>query len=256
MNTNLQGTFVLLEAAKKHNIELFMQISNASVYGSIEVGSAKETEPLRPSGCYSMSKAAADQLALRYSQFHSLPVIISRTANVYGPNQDVQKVIPQFITAALEDGKVEIYGNGSQIRDLVYVDDVCQALDLLIEKGTEGEIYNIGTGGPGERTTLQVCQKILEMMGKSADLIQYIHDRPMHDFRWSMDTSKIRELGWVPLVSFEDGLNRTVRWYICNKRWWQGMRKQAYSEFETEEKTFSIPRLASTSGRSLHTIQA
>ena len=229
IKTDIFGTFVLLEAARKHGIQKFIQISTDEVYGSINRGSFKESDPLMPSSPYSASKAGADRLAYSYYVTYKLPVIITRCSNNYGPYQYPEKLIPLFVTNAFEDKKMPVYGDGKNIRDWIYVWDHCNAIDFIILNGQDGEIYNIG--GDNERNNLEITEFILEKTGKSKDLIMFVKDRPGHDRRYSLDCSKLKQLGWQPQYELEDALSKTINWYDQNRWWWQKIKSGQYLEY-------------------------
>ncbi|ODS36697.1 dTDP-glucose 4,6-dehydratase [Candidatus Altiarchaeales archaeon WOR_SM1_SCG] len=211
VKTDVIGTYLLLEASKKFNVENYIQISTDEVYGSIEDGSFTEESSLKPSSPYSASKAGADMLAHSYYITHNLPVMITRSSNNYGPCQYPEKIIPLFITNLLKGKKVPVYGDGLNVRDWLYVIDNCDAIDTVIEKGKTGEIYNISSGC--EKTNMELTKKILELMDKSEDFIEYVKDRQGHDRRYSLNCEKIKKLGWKPKTEFEEGLKKTIEWY-------------------------------------------
>ena len=231
IKTNVQGTQVLLEGARQHGVKLFLQISTDEVYGSLGTkGKFGEDSPSLPNSPYAASKAAADCLCRAYYYTYHLPVIIARCSNNYGPFQFPEKLIPLTITNALEDKPIPIYGDGLNVRDWIHAEDHCRALGLMIEHGKTGEIYNIG--GNNERTNLELVQHILDIMGKSHWLITFVADRPGHDRRYALDTSKIeRELGWRPAMPFEAGLRNTIEWYIENEPWWRRIKSGEYIEY-------------------------
>jgi dTDP-glucose 4,6-dehydratase len=223
ITTDVYGTFVLLEAARKApNLRRFVQISTDEVYGSVPEGSSRETDELRPRNPYSASKAGADRLAYSYWATYDVPVVITRASNNYGPYQFPEKIIPLFITNAIDDVPVPLYGDGLNERDWLHVDDHCQAVDLLVHRGASGEVYNIG-GGNSVRN-VDLTKRILAAVGKPESLIRPIADRPGHDRRYSLDTSKLRALGWKPQVPFERGLRETVAWYRQNAWWWRPIK--------------------------------
>lgn len=231
IKTNVQGTQVLLEGARQHGVKLFLQISTDEVYGSLGTkGKFGEDSPSLPNSPYAASKAAADCLCRAYYYTYDLPVIIARCSNNYGPFQFPEKLIPLTITNALEDKPIPIYGDGLNVRDWIHAEDHCRALGLMIEHGKTGEIYNIGSNN--ERTNLELVQHILDIMGKSHSLITFVADRPGHDRRYALDTSKIeRELGWRPAMPFEAGLRNTIEWYIENEPWWRRIKSGEYIEY-------------------------
>ncbi len=223
VKTNVLGTHTLLEAARKHAIQKFIHISTDETYGSIMNGSFKETDILSPSSPYSASKAGSDLLALSYFTTYHLPLIVTRCTNNFGPYQFPEKLIPLFITNLLEGKKVPVYGTGKNIRDWIHVIDHCRAVEFLLEKGIPGEVYNIGGGH--EKTNLEITSKILDLLGKDVSMVEYVTDRPGHDFRYSLDCSKLLKMGWKPQYSFEEALEETVTWYRQNAWWWQPLRK-------------------------------
>ena len=230
VTTDVVGTFRLLEAARRHGVERFVHISTDEVYGSVEQGSSVETDPVEPRSPYSASKAASDLLARSYFVTYGVPVIITRASNNYGPYQHPEKLIPFFITNALEDRPLPVYGDGQQVRDWLFVEDHCSAIDIVLRKGVPGEIYNVGGGF--ERTNLDVTRGILRALGKDESLIKFVKDRPGHDRRYSLDTAKLRSMGWEPKVSFDDGLHATVRWYVENEGWWKRVREgESFQQF-------------------------
>ena len=223
IKTDVYGTFVLLEAARENpSLRRFVQISTDEVYGSVPEGSSKETDELRPRNPYSASKAGADRLAYSYWATYKVPVVITRASNNYGPNQFPEKIIPLFITNLLDDIPVPLYGDGQNERDWLHVDDHCRGVDLLIAKGEPGEVYNIGGGNQVKNVDL--THRILELVGKPASLIKPVADRPGHDRRYSLDTTKLESLGWTPRERFEAGLAKTVQWYRENERWWRPIK--------------------------------
>jgi len=225
ITTDVFGTFVLLEAARETpNLRRFVQISTDEVYGSVPEGSSKETDELRPRNPYSASKAGADRLAYSYWATYQVPVIVTRASNNYGPNQFPEKIIPLFITNLIDDIPVPLYGDGQNVRDWLHVDDHCRAVDLLIDQGTPGEVYNIGGGNHVKNVDL--THRILALVGKPDSLIKPVADRPGHDRRYSLDTAKLQSLGWRPRESFEDGLANTVTWYRDNERWWRPIKDE------------------------------
>lgn len=223
VNTNVLGVNNLLRISHKAGISRFIQISTDEVYGSIENGSFKETDMLDPSSPYSASKAGGDLIAHSYWVTFKLPVIITRSSNNFGPYQYPEKLIPLFITNILEDKPVPLYGDGMNVRDWLYVIDNCSAIDAVLHKGESGEIYNIGGGN--EVPNIEITKEILSILGKSEDLINYVDDRLGHDRRYSIDSSKIRKLGWIPEYTFKSAITETVSWYKDNMWWWQKLKK-------------------------------
>jgi len=243
IQTNVLGTQVLLEAALKHKVDRFIQISTDEVYGSLgPTGSFTEKTPLSPNSPYAATKAAADLMVRAYFESFSVQAIITRCSNNYGPYQFPEKLIPLFITNALEDIPLPVYGDGLYIRDWIHVIDHCRALDLVLHRGKPGEIYNIGGGS--ERTNLEITKLILKHLEKPESLITHVKDRPGHDRRYAIDCSKLkRELGFETSMTLEDGLKQTMDWYIQNRSWWEKVRSGEYREYYhrhyvDREKTF------------------
>ena len=225
IKTDVLGTFVLLEAARQApQLKRFVQISTDEVYGSVATGSSRETDELRPRNPYSASKAGADRLAFSYWATHHVPVIITRASNNYGPFQFPEKVIPLFITNAIDNLQVPLYGQGLNIRDWLHVMDHCRGIDVAIERGSSGEVYNIGGGN--EVRNVDLTHQLLELAGRPLSLIKQVQDRQGHDLRYSVDTTKIRGLGWAPQVPFDSGLKQTVEWYRANEWWWRPIKEQ------------------------------
>lgn len=224
IQTNIIGTKVLLDAARKLGIKRFIQISTDEVYGSLkkENKSSKEEDVLDPSSPYSSSKASAELIALSYYRTYGLPVIITRSSNNYGPYQHPEKLIPLFISNIIEDKKVPLMGKGENIRDWIHVEDNCRGILTVMEKGNIGEIYNLG--GENERTNMQVTKKILDAFGKDESWINKIPHRLGHDFRYSLDCAKIKSVGWKQKFNFEEGMDQTIKWYKDNERWWKRLK--------------------------------
>jgi dTDP-glucose 4,6-dehydratase len=225
ITTDVYGTFVLLEAARQApRLRRFVQISTDEVYGNVPEGSSRETDELRPRNPYSASKAGADRLAYSYWATYNVPVIITRASNNYGPFQFPEKVIPLFVTNAIDGIPVPLYGDGLNERDWLHVLDHCRALDLLIDAGTSGEVYNVGGGNHVRNVDL--TRTILRLLGKSDELIRQVPDRVGHDRRYSLDTAKLQSLGWRPEMPFEQGLADTAEWYRRNEWWWRPIKEQ------------------------------
>jgi len=220
--TNVFGTQVLLDAAKKNRVKRVLHISTDEVYGSTKKGSFTEDSPLRPNSPYAATKASADLMVRSYSVTHTVPAVIVRSSNNFGPFQFPEKVMPLFITNAMENKKLPLYADGSNVREWLYVIDNCDAIACLLEKGKDGEIYNIGSGN--ELKNIDLTKRILRIMGKGAGLIKFVKDRPGHDRRYSLDIKKLSRLGWKPRHKFEDALRETVLWYKENKRWWKRLK--------------------------------
>ncbi len=229
IQTDVFGTFVLLEAAKKYGISRFIQISTDEVYGSIKEGSFKETDALNPSSPYSASKLGADRLAYAYHITYNLPIVVTRCSNNYGPYQYPEKFIPLFITHAIEGKDLPLYGDGTNVRDWIFVQDHNEALIFVFDNGIDGEVYNIGA--KNEFPNLEIAHKICELLEKPKDLVKLVKDRPGHDARYSVDISKIKALGWKPEKSFEEGMKETVEWYKANSDWWEKIKSGAFKEY-------------------------
>ena len=222
LRTDVFGVFTLLEAVRELSIPRLVHISTDEVYGSLATGSARESDPLRPSNPYSASKAGGDLLALTYWQTHRVPVVVTRSSNNFGPFQYPEKVIPLFITNALDDQPLPLYGDGRNVRDWLYVVDNCTALDLVLRKGKDGEVYNIGGGHEVENIVL--TRDILRLTGKPETLIRPVKDRPGHDRRYSVDSKKVRQLGWTPKHPFGKALETTVAWFREHEAWWRPLK--------------------------------
>jgi dTDP-glucose 4,6-dehydratase len=228
VRTDVFGVFTLLEAVRELRVPRFLHVSTDEVYGSLAQGSARETDAVRPSNPYSASKAGGDLLALAYRHTHGVPVVITRSSNNFGPYQYPEKVIPLFITNALEDEPLPLYGDGRNVRDWLYVVDNCEAIDLVLRRGADGEVYNIGGGHEVENVAL--TRQILTLLGKPESLIKPVKDRPGHDRRYSVDCGKIQGLGWRPRHRFDAALAETVRWYREHEAWWRPLKS---GEFRT-----------------------
>jgi dTDP-glucose 4,6-dehydratase len=225
IRTDVMGTFVLLEASRDApGLRRFVQISTDEVYGSVPEGASGERDELRPRNPYSASKAGADRLAYSYFATYGVPVIVTRASNNYGPYQFPEKLIPLFITNAIDRLPVPLYGDGGNVRDWLHVLDHCRAVDLLIERGESGEVYNIGGGN--EVANLDITRRILSLLDRPESLIRHVPDRQGHDRRYCVDTSRLRALGWAPQADFDAGLQRTVEWYAANEWWWRPVKEQ------------------------------
>lgn len=234
LQTNILGTQVLMDACRKYGIKRYHQVSTDEVYGDLPLDGTDlfftEDTPIHTSSPYSASKASADLLVLAYYRTYKLPVTITRCSNNYGPYHFPEKLIPLVISRALADESIPVYGKGENVRDWLYVEDHCSAIDLVIRKGREGEVYNIG--GHNEKTNLEVVKSILSYLGKPESLINYVTDRPGHDMRYAIDPAKIHnELGWLPATKFEDGIKKTIDWYLDNKDWWQNIISGEYQNY-------------------------
>ncbi len=231
--TDVVGTFTLLEVARDVGVERFVQVSTDEVYGSIEEGAFDELAALNPSSPYSASKAGGDFLALAYARTFELPLLVARSTNNYGPYQYPEKLIPLFITNALEDRPLPLYGDGRQVRDWLYVLDNCEALALLLEKGEAGCVYNVG--GDCELENVDVTRRILKILGKPEELMTYVQDRPAHDRRYALSCERIKALGWKPATPFDAGLEATVRWYVENEDWWRPLKDAAFEDYYRQQ---------------------
>ena len=229
IKTDIFGVFVLLEAARKYGIDRFIQISTDEVYGSIEDGQFVENDPLMPSSPYSASKAGADRLVYSYFVTYKLPVVISRASNNYGPFQYPEKLISLFVTNAMDDISLPVYGDGLNIRDWLYVIDHCEAIDFLMRNGKLGEVYNVGGGN--EKTNLEITRLILNALGKPESLVRYITDRKGHDRRYALNIDKISALGWKPRHLFESAIQETIEWYQNNRLWWEKLKSGEYKDY-------------------------
>jgi dTDP-glucose 4,6-dehydratase len=229
--TNVLGTNVLLETARRFEVERFLQISTDEVYGSLgEEGKFSEITPLSPNSPYSSSKASADMMALSFYHTYGMPVLITRCSNNYGTFQFPEKLIPLMIINALNDKKLPVYGDGLNVRDWIYVIDHNKAINLVFEKGNIGEVYNIGASR--EMKNIEIVKLILKHLGKSEELIQYVKDRPGHDRRYAIDSTKIQtNLGWKPSFTFEEAITKTIDWYIENKQWWERIISGEYRQY-------------------------
>lgn len=236
LNTGVLGVQTLLDAAKEHNVKLFYQISTDEVYGDVEIGKfSKETDPLEPSSPYSAAKAAGDLLVLAFARTHQLPVVISRCTNNFGPYQYPEKMLPLFTTNLLEGKKVPVYGDGLQVRDWLHVDDHCRAIDVVLEKGERGQVYNVGANHKPEHSNLEVTTIIVEELDEDETMIEHVPDRPGHDRRYAVDTQKVQSLGWEPQVPFEQGIRATVRWYKDHPEWWQPIKSGEFKKYYEEQ---------------------
>jgi dTDP-glucose 4,6-dehydratase len=229
IQTDVFGTYVLLEAARQHGVGRYLQISTDEVYGSIKEGSFVETDILEPSSPYSASKAGGDMQVMAYHTTFGLPTLITRSSNNFGPYQYPEKLIPLFATNAMENLDLPLYGAGTNVRDWIYVTDNCDAIDIVLHEGEVGQIYNIGGGN--ERDNIYITKKILELLGKPESLIRQVADRLGHDLRYSIDCSKVRDLGWKPAFDFDDALKETVDWYVNNRWWWEKIKSGEFEEY-------------------------
>ena len=234
LQTNIIGTGVLLDACRNYGIQRYHQVSTDEVYGDLPLDRTDlfftEETPIHTSSPYSSSKASADLLVQAYYRTYRVPATISRCSNNYGPYHFPEKLIPLMIVNALHDKKLPVYGKGENVRDWLYVEDHCSAIDMIIHDGRVGEVYNIG--GHNEKTNLEVVNTIINQLGKSEELIQYVTDRPGHDMRYAIDPTKIKnELGWEPTTSFDEGIKKTIKWYLDNKEWWENIISGEYQNY-------------------------
>ena len=233
IKTDVLGAFTLLEAARQFGVKKFIQISTDEVYGSITTGSFTEDSPLNPRNPYSASKAGADRLAFAYFATHDVPVIITRCSNNFGPNQHPEKFIPLFITNAIEDKPLPLYGDGRNVRDWIYMEDHCAAIDFLIAHGKPGESYNIAGGNEVEN--IEIARRIVRKLGKPESLVQLVKDRPGHDRRYSLEAGKLTTLGWKPRRDFARALDATVDWYVQNESWWRKIKSGEFKKYYTAQ---------------------
>jgi len=229
IQTDVFGTYVLLEAARRHEVERYLQVSTDEVYGSREEGSFSETDMLEPSSPYSASKAGGDMQVMAYHTTFGVPTLITRSSNNFGPYQHPEKLIPLFVTNAMADRELPLYGSGTNVRDWIYVTDNCEGIDAVLHKGEIGGIYNIGGGN--ERDNITITRAILEILGKPEELIRPVTDRLGHDLRYSIDCSKAHALGWKPAHEFEEALALTVEWYVDNRWWWEKIRNEDFEDY-------------------------
>ena len=229
VETDVRGTAVLCEAARKHGHQVFLLISTDEVYGDVREGRSTEADPLKPRSPYSASKAGGEHIAQAYAESFGLPLLVTRGSNNYGPHQYPEKLIPVLITNAIDDRPLPLYNDGSAVRDYVFVEDHCRAIDQVLHEAPVGNVYNVGTGV--ETSGLQVADAVLAIMGKPKSLIEFVADRPGHDYRYALDISRITALGWEPQVELGEGLERTVRWYVDHPDWWRPLKSGEYWEY-------------------------
>jgi dTDP-glucose 4,6-dehydratase len=229
IETDVRGTAVLCEAARRYGHEAFLLVSTDEVYGDVAEGRSRESDPIRPRSPYSASKAGGEHIAHAYAESFGLPLLVTRGSNNYGPFQYPEKLIPVLITNAIDGMRLPLYNDGSAVRDYIYVEDHCRAIDMVLHEAPVGGVYNVGTGV--ETTGLQVAEAVLEIMGKPRSLIEFVADRPGHDYRYALDVSRITELGWEQRVTFAQGLEQTVRWYEHHQDWWRPLKSGEYWEY-------------------------
>ncbi len=229
IHTNSVGTYVLLDEAHKHGVGRFLQVSTDEVYGSIPEGFFKEGDPLEPNSPYAASKASGDLMARAYYVTYGMETVVTRGSNTFGPYQYPEKLLPLFISNALDGEPLPVYGDGKQVRDWLFVEDHCAGIDLVLREGRPGEVYNLG--GESERHNIDVIRQMLAILGKPESLIRHVTDRPGHDRRYALDNTKISQLGWRRSMTFEQALERTVRWYVENEWWWRKIKSGEFREY-------------------------
>jgi dTDP-glucose 4,6-dehydratase len=229
IQTDVVGVYTLLDECRKLEIERVLHVSTDEVYGSIAEGAFREGDPMKPNSPYAASKAGGELMVRAYNVTFGLNAMVTRGSNTFGPYQYPEKLLPLFITNAIDDEPLPLYGDGRQVRDWLFVDDHCAGIDLVLRQGKPGEAYNLG--GENERHNVDVIKHMLSILGKPESLIQHVEDRPGHDRRYALDNSKIRELGWQPSLSFDQALERTVRWYVDNEHWWRKLKSGEYLDY-------------------------
>ena len=223
ITTDVMGVYTLMEAVRKYGVEKFIQISTDEVYGDVAEGFSKETDPVSPNSPYSATKTGGELLARAYYRTYGLPVLVTRGSNTYGPYQQPEKLVPLFVSNAIDDKPLPVYGDGMQIRDWLHVLDHCSGVETVMDKGEPGEIYNIG--GNNQRPNIEIINMILEVTGKDSSLIKHVADRPGHDRRYALDSTKLLNMGWPRVHDFESGMRETIRWYIDNQNWWRKIKE-------------------------------
>ncbi len=229
IRTDVQGTATLLAAAREHGVDRFLQVSTDEVYGSIQDGSFVETDRLGPTSPYSASKAGGDLQVLAWHHTFGMDVVITRGSNTFGPRQYPEKLIPLFVTNAMDGQSLPVYGDGMQVRDWIYMDDHCTGIWAVLTKGASGEVYNVGGGQ--EKPNIEITKRVIELTGVDESIITYVKDRPGHDRRYSIDTAKLRGLGWAPSRTFDEAMEETVAWYRDNRAWWEPIKSGEYLEY-------------------------
>ena len=229
VHTEIQGTLVLLEAARRHGHQRYLQVSTDEVYGDVPDGSSIESDPVQPRSPYAACKAGADLLVLAFATTYGLPTLVTRGSNTFGPYQYPEKLIPLFVTNAIDDQPLPLYADGLQVRDWLYVEDHCRAIDVVLRRGTPGSVYNAGAGN--EMANLELTREILDILGKPASLIRHVEDRAGHDRRYSVDSSRLRALGWSPGEPFSVALGRTVEWYQEHADWWRPLKDGEFRDY-------------------------
>ena len=229
VTTDVYGIAVLCDAVRRHRHQVFLLVSTDEVYGDVSQGRSKEDDAMTPRSPYAASKAGGEMLARSYAVSHDLPLLVTRGSNNYGPYQYPEKIVPLHITNAIEDLQLPLYNDGSAVRDYLFVEDHCRAIDLVLHEAPAAEVYNVGTGR--ETSGNEVAKTILELLGKTDELIEYVADRPGHDYRYAVDVDKLERLGWAPRTEFREGMERTVRWYQENESWWRPLKSGDYWEY-------------------------
>jgi dTDP-glucose 4,6-dehydratase len=229
VTTDVYGAAVLCDAVRRHEHEVFLLVSTDEVYGDVSLGRSNEKDPMAPRSPYAASKAGGEMLARSYAVSHGLPLLVTRGSNNYGPFQYPEKIVPLHITNAIDGLKLPLYNDGTAIRDYLFVEDHCRAIDLVLHEAPAAEVYNVGTGR--ETSGNEVAKTILELLGKTDELIEYVADRPGHDYRYAVDVDKLERLGWAPRTEFREGMERTVRWYQENESWWRPLKSGDYWEY-------------------------
>lgn len=229
IDTDVRGTAILCEAARKHSHRAFLLVSTDEVYGEVREGRSREDDALKPRSPYSASKAGGEHIARAYAASFGLPLLVTRGSNTFGPYQYPEKLVPVLITNAIDDLRLPLYNDGSAVRDYVYVDDHCRAIDLVLHEAPAGGVYNVGTGI--ETSGKEMALAVLETIGKPHGLIEYVADRPGHDYRYALDTTRIKELGWEPRVTLAEGLEHTVDWYQRHPEWWRPLKTGEYWDY-------------------------
>ena len=229
IRTNVSGVHTILEMAREHGLVRVLLVSTDEVYGSISEGEFREDDPIHPRNPYSASKASGDMMGIAHFETFGTPVIITRGSNTYGPNQYPEKVLPLFVTNAIDDEPLPLYGDGKNVREWLYVEDHCSGIDCALREGEPGQIYNVSSGH--ERQNIELTHRILELLGKDEDLIQRVADRLGHDWRYSIDSTKLRGLGWEPAMDWDEGIAYTVSWYQENESWWRKIKSGEFREY-------------------------
>jgi dTDP-glucose 4,6-dehydratase len=229
VTTDVYGAAVLCDAVRRHEHEVFLLVSTDEVYGDVSLGRSNENDAMAPRSPYAASKAGGEMLARSYAVSHGLPLLVTRGSNNYGPFQYPEKIVPLHITNAIDGLRLPLYNDGTAVRDYLFVEDHCRAIDLVLHEAPAGGVYNVGTGR--ETSGNEVAKTILELLGKTEGLIEYVADRPGHDYRYAVDVGKLERMGWAPRTEFREGMERTVRWYQENENWWRPLKSGDYWEY-------------------------